>query len=90
MTRKEIYQQIEKNGLANTASAYARKKLHYDYANYTNLTNNELLSILDTDKSKDKSTKPTTTAQKFVDEGARKAIKAIASVLGMKNIEKNF
>lgn len=89
MTRKEIYQQIEKNGLVNTANACARKKWH-SFANYTNLTNNELLSILDTDKSKDKSTKPTTTAQKFIDEGARKAIKAIASVLGMKNIEKNF
>ena len=92
MTRSEIYHQIKANGLTDKANARAKEvKYLVRNANYTNLSNAELLGILDTVKSKKKAAKKAeTTTQEFVDTGARRAIEAIAAVLGMKNIKKNF
>lgn len=93
MTRSEIYQQIRANGLTEEANARAKEiKCWVRNANYTNLPNVELLSILGTVKSKKKKTakKAETATQEFVDKGARRAIEAMAAVIGMKDIKKNF
>lgn len=91
MTRSEIYQQIRANGLTEKANARAREINCDSSVNYINLSNAELLGILDTVKSKKKTAKKAeATTQEFVDKGARRAIEAIAAVLGMKNVEKNF
>lgn len=92
MTRNEIYQQIRANGLTDKANARAKEIRYWvRNANYTNLSNVELLSILDTVKSKKKPAKKAeTTTQEFIDKGARRAIEAMAAVIGMKDIKKNF
>ncbi len=92
MTRSEIYQQIRANGLTEKANARAKEIRHWvSNANYTNLSNAELLGILDTVKSKKKTAKKAeATTQEFVDKGARRAIESMAAVLGMKDIKKNF
>ena len=92
MTRSEIYQQIRANGLTEKANARAKEIRYWvSNANYTNLSNAELLGILDTVKSKKKTAKKAeTTTQEFVDKGARRAIESMAAVLGMKDIKKNF
>lgn len=89
MNRKEIYQAIKDNNLVEKANAEASKKHHRYGVNFTNLSNDELLRILDTVKFK-KEIKSKTTHKSCVDAGARKAIKAIAATLNLKNIEKNF
>ena len=93
MTRSEIYQQIRAKGLTEKANARAKEISYWvGNANYTNLSNAELLGILDTVKSKKKKTakKAEATTQEFVDKGARRAIESMAAVLGMKDIKKNF
>lgn len=92
MTRSEIYQQIRANGLTEKANARAKEISYWvGNANYTNLSNAELLGILDTVKSKKKTAKKAeATTQEFVDKGARRAIESMAAVLGMKDIKKNF
>ena len=92
MTRSEIYQQIRANGLTDKANARAKEIRYWvSNANYTNLSNAELLGILDTVKSKKKTAKKAeATTQEFVDKGARRAIESMAAVLGMKDIKKNF
>lgn len=92
MTRSEIYQQIRANGLTEKANARAKEIRYWvSNANYTNLSNAELLGILDTVKSKKKAAKKAeATTQEFVDKGARRAIESMAAVLGMKDIKKNF
>ena len=92
MTRSEIYQQIRANGLTEKANARAKEIRYWvSNANYTNLSNAELLGILDTVKSKKKTSKKAeATTQEFVDKGARRAIESMAAVLGMKDIKKNF
>lgn len=92
MTRSEIYQQIRANGLTEKANARAKESRYWvSNANYTNLSNAELLGILDTVKSKKKTAKKAeATTQEFVDKGARRAIESMAAVLGMKDIKKNF
>jgi len=92
MTRSEIYQQIRANGLTEKANARAKEIRYWvSNANYTNLSNAELLGILDTVKSKKKTAKKAeATTQEFVDKGARRAIESMAAVLGMKDIKKNF
>lgn len=89
MTRKEIYQEIKAKDLVEQANARAKKVCSWaPNANYTNLSNVELLGILATVKTKETcKRKP---AQKCVDEGARKAILAIGKVLNIKGLEKNF
>lgn len=91
MNRKEIYHAIQANGLESKANQRA-KELRYwvRNANYTNLSNVELLSILDTVKPKKVAKTKSSATQEFVDKGARKAIKALAAVIGMKDIEQNF
>lgn len=86
MTRAEIYKQLKAKGLEIRATALAKSEIGY-YANYTNLSNDTLLSILDTVKSKDVSK---WTTQEFIDKGARNAIKRIATIMGIKDIDKNF
>lgn len=93
MTRKEIYQEIKAKGLVEQANARAKKVCSWaPNANYTNLSNIELLGILATVKTKEASKKTCEKkpAQKCVDEGARKAILAIGKVLNIKGLEKNF
>lgn len=92
MTRSEIYQQIRANGLTEKANARAKEIRYWvSNANYTNLSNAELLGILDTVKSKKKTAKKAeATTQEFVDKGARRAIESMAAVLGIKDIKKNF
>lgn len=92
MTRSEIYQQIRANGLTEKANARAKEIRYWvSNANYTNLSNAELLGILDTVKSKKKTAKKAeATTQEFIDKGARRAIESMAAVLGMKDIKKNF
>lgn len=92
MTRNEIYQAIKANGLVEKANAKARELKGYG-ANYTNLSNTELLGVLDTVKTKKECKKESCakkSVQKCVDEGARKAILAVAKILNIKGIEKNF
>lgn len=89
MTRKEMYKAIKDNKLEAVANAEAYKTYRYHGTNYTNLSNDALLRILDTVKTK-KSKKTISTQKGCVDAGARKAIKAIAATLNLKGIEKNF
>ena len=91
MTRTEIYAAIKAKGLVEKANERARALRGWvKNANYTNLPNGELLRILDTVKSKESKPKTETTQKGCVDEGARKAILAMAAYFNLKGIEKNF
>lgn len=93
MNRKEIYHAIQANGLTEVANKRAKELRPWvGNANYTNLSNDELLGILATVKTKEKADKPTCkkSAQKCIDEGARKAILAVGKILNIKGLEKNF
>lgn len=84
MERKMLFQKIRENNL--------QQKCHQMFGtDYTHLSNAQLLKVLETVKTT-KSTKKATAykATCAIDNGARKAIKAIAAVLGMRDIEKNF
>ena len=82
MERKILFQKIRENNL--------QVKCHEMYGtDYTHLTNEKLLAVLDTIKPAKKAPAKRK-ASKCIDNGARKAIKAIAAVLGMKDIDMNF
>lgn len=88
MTRNEIYSVIRTHGKALEIAKETAKK---NGISWTSLSNDTLVQIIDTACKVDKvCKKDAKKPNKCVDEGARKAIKAIATILNIKNIEKNF
>lgn len=91
MTRKEMYAAIKAD---EKMLELARKEAKGKGINYTSLSNDVLEKIInkvkDAKKPCCKKTAPKTSNNKCVDDGARKAILAIAKILNLKNIEKNF
>jgi hypothetical protein len=77
MTRKEVYAEIKKQNLEEKIKLTFNK-------NYTNCSTAALQSFIDNINKKNADNKH------IVDAGARKAIKAIADILNIKNIEKYF
>ena len=89
MTRKEMYTAIKAD---EKMLELARKEAKGKGITYTSLPNNVLESIINAVKVAKQPCckKVTSKSNKCVDEGARKAILAIAKILNLKNIEKNF
>lgn len=76
MTRKEVYAEIKKQNLEEKIKLTFNK-------NYTNCSTAALQSFIDNINKKNAN-------KEYIDAGARKAIKAIADILNIKNIEKYF
>lgn len=96
MNRKEQYEFIKAHKLQDEATKLARS-IYGDMpkVNWTNLTNSQLESLINKYNTPKKEVpkvniKYVKNIPCGVDEGARKAILAIAKILNLKNIERNF
>ena len=89
MTRKECIDFIKSNGYGMEATEEARVYTNNPHANYTNLPTEVLIDFVSS-KQKPKDVQKPKKCSKCTDEGARKAILAIAKILNLKNIDKNF
>ena len=92
MTRKECIDYIKSNGYGMEATKVARDYTGNAGANYTNLPTSELIKFVEKKKvikpiKKVAKTKP---LNECADKNARKAIIAIAELIGYKNIKKYF
>ena len=93
MTRKECIDYIKSNGYRDEATKLARKCAGHASANYTNLSTPALIEFVETkEKTKNPAAKSDVkkASSKCSDEAARKAIIAIAELIGYKNIKKFF
>ena len=93
MTRKECIDYIKSNGYGMEATKVARNYTGNAGANYTNLPTSELIKFVEKKKVIEKSVKKvakTKPLNECVDKNARKAIMAIAELIGYKNIKKYF
>lgn len=93
MTRKECYEFIKAHNLKDEATKLAHD-IYGDMPkiNWTNLTSVQLEKFVydHLKKSEPKKTTCKKSNNKCTDDGARKAILAIAKILNLKNIERNF
>ena len=93
MTRKECIDYIKSNGYGMEATKVARDYAGYAGVNYTNLPTEVLQSFVE---GKEYAKKPVKKVVKpkslneYADKNARKAIMAIAELIGYKNIKKYF
>ena len=93
MTRKECIDYIKSNGYGMEATKVARNYTGNAGANYTNLSTEVLQAFVE---GKEKAKKPvkkvvkTKPLNECTDKNARKAIIAIAELIGYKNIKKFF
>ena len=93
MTRKECIDYIKSNGYGMEATKVARNYTGNAGANYTNLPTSELIKFVEkkkVDKNPVKKTAKTKPLNECADKNARKAIIAIAELIGYKNIKKYF
>lgn len=94
MTRKECIDFIKSNGYGMEATKAARNYTGNAGANYTNLPTSELIKFVEGKKKPNKPVAKKVVKAKplneCVDENARKAIMAIAELIGYKNIKKFF
>ena len=96
MTRKECIDYIKSNGYGMEATKVARDYTGNAGANYTNLPTFRLINFVESKKLtllKKPAAKKVTKVQPLnecVDKNARKAIMAIAELIGYKNIKKYF
>ena len=93
MTRKECIDYIKSNGYGMEATKVARNYTGNAGANYTNLPTSELIKFVEKKKVIEKPVKKvakTKPLNECVDKNARKAIMAIAELIGYKNIKKYF
>ena len=94
MNRKECYEFIKTYELQDRANQLAHR-IYGDMPkiNWTNLTTTKLeefVNAYNTYKTPNVLTKNSKPSITGIDEGARKAILAIAKILNLKNIERNF
>lgn len=93
MTRKECIDYIKSNGYGMEATNVARNYTGNAGINYTNLPTSELIKFVEGKEHAKKPVKKvvkTKPLDKCVDTNARKAIMAIAELIGYKNIKKYF
>ena len=93
MTRKECIDYIKSNGYGMEATKVARDYTGNASANYTNLPTKVLQSFVEGKEYVKKPVKKvvkTKPLNECVDKNARKAIMAIAELIGYKNIKKYF
>lgn len=93
MTRKECIDYIKSNGYGMEATKVARDYTGNAGANYTNLPTSELIKFVEKKKVIEKPVKKVTKTKPLnecTDKNARKAIIAIAELIGYKNIKKFF
>lgn len=90
MTRKECIDYIKSNGYGIEATKVARNYTGNAGANYTNLPTSELIKFVEKVIKPVKKVTKTKPLNECVDKNARKAIIAIAELIGYKNIKKYF
>jgi len=93
MTRKECIDYIKSNGYGMEATKVARNYTGNAGVNYTNLPTSELIKFVEKKKVIEKPVKKvakTKPLNECTDKNARKAIIAIAELIGYKNIKKFF
>ena len=93
MTRKECIDYIKSNGYGMEATKVARNYTGNAGANYTNLPTSELIKFVEkkkVDKKPVKKAAKTKPLNECADKNARKAIIAMAELIGYKNIKKYF